>query len=397
MAEFFPFFLILVAAVFFSEVFRRLHLPWVIALILAGIVIGPYGVEAVELNPTIEFLGQVGLVFLMFMAGLESRIPVGDGSRPRIIILGIINSMIPLAVGVGLTWWLGYSWSTAALVGITFVSSSVAVIIPTLEANNLLSSSLGRLIVPTTVMQDVLSLVLLSLLLHTLDPVTPIPLPIFYVLLFLLLVTLRWLVPRIEWLFRRWYDGENDTFQQELRVVLTILLGTVIVFEVVGLHPIIAGFFAGLILSDTVKSDQFKDKLRAISYGVFIPLFFVVIGMRTDISVFQEAGPAVFATIAVIVGGSVLAKFISGWFGAHLIRRSSAEAGFIGAATIPQLSTTLAVVTSGMQLGILPPVLATSLIILSIVTTVISPIMLNAVARHMREESRGQAAHHVVR
>ena len=383
MHEFFPFFLILAAAVFFSEVFRRFNLPWVIALILAGVVIGPYGFEIVELNDTISFLGQIGLVFLMFMAGLESRLPTEDGSRGRITTLALANSLIPLVAGVAITFWLGYGWQTAALIGITFVSSSVAIIIPTLESNNLLKTRIGRLIVPATVMQDVFSLVLLSLLLHTIDPVTVLPLPIFYVLLFLLLVLLRWLVPLIERFFERLYSGDEDPFQQELRLVLAILVGTVIVFELVGLHPIIAGFFAGLILSDTIQTRRFKEKLRAISYGVFVPLFFVVIGMKTDITVFRESLNTL-SVIAILVGASVLAKFVSAWVTARALRYPAADSTFIGAATIPQLSTTLAVITTGMELGILPPVLSTGLIVLSITTTLISPFMLRVLADHLK-------------
>jgi len=73
MEEFYPFFVVLFAAVFFSTVFRRLHFPWVIALILGGIIVGPHGVDILEINETISFLGQIGLVFLMFMAGLETQ------------------------------------------------------------------------------------------------------------------------------------------------------------------------------------------------------------------------------------------------------------------------------------------------------------------------------------
>jgi len=375
MTEFLPFFLILIASVFFSELSRRLHLPWVIALLFAGIIIGPHSLGLVDTNETITFLGQIGLVFLMFMAGLESRVPNKDGSHVHTTVLALTNSIIPFIVGISITIWLGYEWITAILVGITFISSSVAVIIPTLASTQILTTSIGRLIVPAIVMQDILSLVLLSLLFHAVDPVTTLPLPVFYVLLFFLLLIMRWSVPRIEWMFSRWYNHDADTFQQEFRVVLTLLIGTVIVFEFVGLHPIIAGFFAGLILSDTIRTQEFKNKLTAISYGVFIPMFFIVTGIRTDISVLLEVRSVLFI-ISVIVIGSVVAKFASGWLGARFIGKKSIESAFIGSATIPQLSTTLAVVTSGVELAILPPVLATALIILSIVTTIVSPFLL---------------------
>ena len=381
MAEFFPFFVILLAAVFFSEIFRRLHLPWVVALILAGVALGPHGVEMVELNETIRFLGQVGLVFLMFMAGLETRLPRKEGGgRARIITLGVIASIVSFGSGFALLWGLGFPINTAIVVGVAFVSSSIAVIIPSLESLSLMNHRLGYLIVPSTVMQDILSLILLSIVMHLSEPVTDMPLPIFYVLLFLLLVLLRWLVPRVESLFAHSYAYDRDPFQQELRVVLVMLLGTVIVFELAGLHPIIGGFFAGLILSDTVRSEQFKEKLRAISYGVFIPLFFVVLGIRTDLEAFIKSADALMLTVAIL-GVSLSAKFVSGWIGGRLIGEPNHHAAVVGAAMMPQLSTTLAVVTSGLELGIIPPNLATGLIVLSVVSTVASPFLVRLLAR----------------
>jgi len=379
MTEFFPFFLILVAAVFFSEVFRRVHLPWVVALILAGVVLGPHGMEMVALNDTIRFLGQVGLVFLMFMAGLETHVPLQNGARARVVTVALLNSIVPFAVGFGVTWWFGFSLTTSLLVATAFVSSSIAIVIPTLESLSVLSTRVGNVILSATVMQDILSLVLLSIIMHTVQPVTQLPLPIFYLLLFLLLLGIRWLVPRIEQLFARSYANEQDKFQQELRVVLMMLVGIVLVFEVAGLHPIIAGFFAGLILSDSIRSYQFKEKLRAISYGVFIPLFFVVIGIRTDLTAFVKSSEALMMTGA-IVGGSILAKLVSGWLGARIIGEHRRSASLIGAATVPQLSTTLAVVSSGLELNLLSGNLATSLIVLSIVTTLVSPLLVRMAA-----------------
>lgn len=383
MTEFLPFFLILLAAVFFSEVFRRVHLPWVVALILAGVVIGPHGVGMVEMNDTMRFLGEVGLVFLMFMAGLETRIPKQNGVRARVTALALINSAVPFAVGFGVSWWFGFEMMTSLLVATAFVSSSIAIIIPSLESLSLLARHVGQVIVPAAVMQDILSLVLLSILMHTVAPVSNIPLPIFYLLIFLLLVALRLIIPRVEHIFATLYAHDRDSFQQELRVVLTILVGIVIVFELIGLHPIIAGFFAGLMLSDTIKSEQFKEKLRAISYGVFIPLFFVVIGIRTDLNAFFQSMNALNVTAAIVIG-SVVSKWGSGWLGARLIGERPTNARIIGAATIPQLSTTLAVVTAGLEFDLLTGNLATALIVLSIMTTLVSPFLvrLSATAAH---------------
>ncbi|MEX1026590.1 MAG: cation:proton antiporter [Candidatus Paceibacterota bacterium] len=379
MDQFLPFFLILLAGVFFSEVFRRFNLPWVIALLLAGIVIGPHAVGIIDLDETLNFLGQIGLVFLMFMAGIETKITPVQGMRTRVIFFSLANAAIPFVVGVGITTFLGFDFYTSLLVGIIFISSSLSVVVPTLTQTGLISDRLGHLIVPSTILQDVLSLAVLSIVFQAVDPISSLPLPLFYLFLFGVLFLLRWVVPKIEAFIEERYVDRSDIFQQQLRMVFTLMIGTVIIFEVLGLHPIIAGFFAGLVLSDTVRGEYFKEKLRAVSYGVFIPVFFVITGTRIDVTVFFEAGRALALT-GLLTAGAILAKFGSGWLGARAIGERGVDATLLASATIPQLTTTLAVITIGIEFGLLSTALVTALITLSIVTTIISPLLLNALA-----------------
>jgi len=177
--EFLPFFLILLATVLFATAFRRFHLPWVLALITAGVVVGPYGLEVAEVTPTLGFLSQIGLIFLMFMAGLETKFDSFKELKYDIGWLSALNSLIPLAAGIALGFWFEFSLTASLLIGIIFMSSSIAVIIPTLESLNLTHTKLGRSIVSSTIIEDVLSLILLSILLQSVNPLTSLPLPSF--------------------------------------------------------------------------------------------------------------------------------------------------------------------------------------------------------------------------
>lgn len=376
-----PFFLVLFAGVFFSVFFRRLHLPWVVILILGGIIIGPHALGVFEPNPTIEFIGQIGLVFLMFMAGMETRLATFREFRGGALGLALINGVIPFLAGIGIGFLFGYGWIIALLLGIIFVSSSIAVVIPSLEANNLLATRLGKSVVAATIIQDVASLVMLSILLQIINPITVLPLPLFYILLFVSLVALRWVLPKLQRFFSLGVRGTKDLFQQELRVIFTILIGTVISFEILGLHPIIAGFFAGLVLSGSIKSEILKEKLHTISYGLFIPTFFIIIGTKTNLGIFLESSSAALL-IAAIVLGSLFSKFVSGWIGGRIIGFTSSQSLLIGASTIPQLSTTLAVVFAAVSLGLLDQELVAAMVILSTVTTFLGPLLMQVFSRH---------------
>ncbi|MAZ67759.1 hypothetical protein CL652_03250 [bacterium] len=374
--DFLPFFLVLLVGIVFSSVFRRFHLPWVVALMMGGIIVGPYGVGWVETTDTISFLGQVGLVLLMFMAGLETKLSSFEKLDSNTIALALVNGLLPFGVGFGIGLIFEFGFVPSALLGIVFVSSSIAVIVPTLESRGVLGSRLGRTILSAAIIEDVASLIFLSILFQTIEPTTSLPLPVFYLLLFAVLVTFRRLLPVLQLFFSPSDGGPSkDIFQRDVRVIFVLLTGTVISFELLGLHPIIAGFFAGLVLSDSIRSEVLIEKLRTLSYGVFIPIFFVVLGMETDISVFSAVGGAIVLTGAVLLG-SILSKFISGWLGGRIAGFRGRESLVVGAATIPQLSTTLAVVFSGLQSGLFDQRLVAAMIVLSIVTTVLAPMLI---------------------
>ncbi len=377
MTQLLPFFIVLFAGLFFSDLFSKLHLPWVVALILAGLLIGPSGFGVFESNATIDFLGEIGLVFLMFMAGLETRFPSLKEIKEGVGLITVLNSLIPFVAGVAIGYIFGFGWTASFLVGIIFISSSIAVIVPSIQSNGLMKTRIGKTIIRSTVIQDVLSLVLLSVFLQSSDPVTSLPLPVFYFLLFLAIGAMRFIIPKIRRLLAFLSKNTKEMFQDDLRILFVILIGTVILFELLGLHPIIAGFFAGMVLSHETQNKNLKKKLQAISYGIFIPVFFVVVGSRTDLSVIYLASGALAMTIAVVLGSSV-AKYVSGWLGARLSGFSSAESRLLGVATMPQLSTTLAVAFAGFELGYLDTSLMTALVVLSIVTTFVAPILVRS-------------------
>ncbi len=378
--EFLPFFVLIAAAVIFSAVFNRFHLPWVIALIAAGVVIGPSGFGLFEINPTLSFMSEIGLIFLMFMAGLEVNMSSFKEFRFGILRTSILISVLPAITGCAIGYLLGFTPVASVLLGIIFMSTSIAVVVPTLESGGLLGQKLGKTIVAAIVIADIASLFLLSVVLQVVHPTTALPLPSFYLLLLFVLASLRYVLPRIRAMFPVKRD-EHDLFESEVRIVLGLLLGTVIIFAALGLHPIIAGFFTGLVLSDSINSKILIDKLRTIGYGIFIPIFFVVVGASTDMSVFID-NPETLILILILLFSAVGAKFFSGFWAARLDGFSFRNSVISGVATTPQLSTTLAVVITATTFNLVPAELGGAMVVLSIVTTFGAPLILKYIFSH---------------
>ncbi len=378
--EFLSFFLVFLVAVLFSEVLRKLHLPWVATLIIGGMVLGSPLLDW-EPTETIEFLGQIGLIFLMFMAGLETKMSGFLRLWRSVGIFSLLNAGMPFATGLIIGAAFGLDLAGAILLGIIFISSAVAVVIPVLENNKLLGTEAGRLVTSAAVLQDILALVLLAVFMQTAAPTAEgLPLKWFLILTPLSIILLRLIVPKIEKTLS--LNIEEKGFERNVRSLLVILLGTVVIFELLGLHPIVGGFFAGLILSDSLFNQRLRDKVHTMSYGLFIPVFFIVIGATTDLTIFREMEHLWWLMLA-IVGGSMAAKFFSGYLGARILNFTRLEGSIMGSTTMPQLSITLAIAYAGAEKGLfgeLSEGITTSLVALTIVTSILVPIIVRYLA-----------------
>ncbi len=375
--QFLPFFIVLCVGLFFSEFFSRLHVPWVVALVFAGVLLslGSFS-DFLTDNTVVSFFSEIGLVFLMFIAGLETRFNQFRHIPKRTITITLINGLIPFAVGVLIGFLFGFSVITSVLIGIIFISSSIAVIVPAMHEKKLFSQEIGKVIIQSTIINDIVSLLLLSLVIQKTATLTSLPILLYLVILVSVVVFLKWFIPRFIMFFNRVTFSKQTEHESSLRLVFVVLIGSVLLFQVLGMHPIIAGFFTGLVISESRISSGLRKQINTLAYGLFIPMFFVVVGSSLDISLLWTTTGALLFTL-VIVFGSSLAKYLSGFWAGRLAGFSVIESKILGSSTIPQLSTTLATVFAGVSLGIVPPILETALIVLSVVSTLIAPFLIN--------------------
>jgi CPA2 family monovalent cation:H+ antiporter-2 len=283
-----------------------------------------------------------------------------------------------------LAYAFGYTDISAILLATIFVSSSIAIVVPSMESSGLVATHLGKGILSSTIIDDIVSLVILSLVLQTVDPTANLPLPLFYLLLVFILIALRFIIPRVRKFFFIIREKGTDIFEFDVRATLVILLGVVVLFQLLGLHAIIAGFFAGLVLSDSIQSEQFTEKIRSISYGFFIPVFFIVVGATVNLGLIFESTAVAVLTITLILGSSC-AKFLGGFIAARVVGFDGVESTLFGVATLPQLSTTLAVTFTAFELGLIDDKLVSALVVLSLVTSFFGPLAIDALSRYLRK------------
>lgn len=370
---------ILAFGLIIPELFRKFKLPYVTSLILIGAVLGPNTLGYIKSDEIIEFFGFLGSAFLMLMAGLAIEPKHFDKLGKKIGFMAACNSLIPFATGVAITRFFGYDWVTSLIIGTIFMSSAVAIVISSLKEAELTRFKIGESITSAAVLEDVASLLLLALILQKISPILPFSLPAYVVILITSIILLKFIIPRLA----AWFDTHITVHKEEedqLRLVIVILFAALVYFSAIGVHALIAAFIVGIFLAHNITSHNLYDKLHTICYGLFVPVFFVVVGTKMDLSIVTEL-TAQNAVVWAIIAGSIISKVVSGYASAALSGFSRAESALFGIASTPQLTTTLAVTYAAVELGLIDTALTTAVLLLSIVTTMVAPIIIGVVSR----------------
>ena len=366
------------------SVFKRMGIPYAVALILLGYFMGPHGIQAIPIDKTLHDFSIIGLLFLMFSAGLEIKMDVVRKVGRSALIISFFNGLIPFFVGMWIAGGLGLEYPANYLLGVLFVSSSVGIVVPTLIELGVFKTDLGRLVISSVVLQDILSLVGLTFILQTVAQTGKVNDPYSYFLLIsAFLFTVLYFVPKLTKKYiKSFHEEDEDVFERKFRFIFITLLFVTFIAEVFGLHLIIAAFITGIACSAAVDK-RMEEKFNTVGYGVFVPIFFFFIGMETDFSVVLSSSS--IRVPALIIAGLIFSKIISGFIGAMFAGREIIESFAVGSATIPQLSTTLATAQLGREVGIFSEDMLTSIVILSLVTTSLSPILVRYFLRMQKE------------
>jgi Kef-type K+ transport system membrane component KefB len=363
--------LLIVVAVAFAAPFLLglapgLRIPAVVLEIVAGIIIGPSGLGWVELDDTIEVLATLGLAFLLFLGGLEVDF---RALRGRLLSLTLRGYALSLAIGLAVSLALGVE--TPLLVAIALSATSLGVLIPVLKDTGRIESTLGQLVIAGASIADFTAIVLLSLFfageggpgatLVLLGALLGLALAVFGV------VRGAQRSMRIRADLLRLQD---TTAQIRVRGAIVLLVGFAAAAEKLGLEVILGTFAAGAILSladpdHEMTHPDFRRKLEAIGFGVFIPVFFVASGIRFDLGALGGSLAMVPLFVLALLAVRGMPALVYG-----LDRRETVVAGLLQATSLPFLVATTAI---GLELGLMDPGEAAALIGAGLLSVLLFP------------------------
>ncbi len=322
------------------QVCRRLHVPPVVGLLLSGVVIGPFGLEIIgKTRPIADFLGELGKIMLMFMAGLEIDLDLFKRVQKRSMTFGVITTSLPLILGTAVGLAFGYSALAAIVIGSLLASHTL-----------LASSTIARLgetkLEPititygATVFSDTSSLIVFAICASTFQRGFSLP------SLALLLLEIAIFVPLILFGLSRVGRAILNRVEGDEGAYFAVMIGLVVIAaagaQLIQLPDIVGAFLAGLSLNAAVKEKAAKKDLEFIGNALFIPIFFITTGFLIDPRALAHSLVSDLPLVLAIIGALVMGKFAAAEITGRLYGYTKDERLTIWSLTLPQVAATLA-------------------------------------------------------
>ena len=366
------FFIVLVIILFAPILLNKLKIPHIIGMIVAGVVIGPYGFNVLDNDSSFAVFGQVGLLYLMFLAGLEIDMFHLRLNLRRGLSFGILTLVIPLLLGVlSSVYILGQSWLTAMLLGAMYASHTL-ISYPVAARFGITKSPAVLIAIVGTIIAVVGALLVLAATVNIgREGVFDIG-----VLLWLVLKMLLWLAaivyafPRMARYFFKTY---SDKVTQYVFVLALVFLASWTA-QIVGVEPVLGAFMSGLILNRYVPpASPLMSSIEFVGNALFIPYFLISVGMMINVRVLANADTLGFSLVMLVV--ALLGK----WLPAFIARRrdglSAAGGRVLFGLTAAHTAVALAVVTLGYNMHMLDEKVLNSTILVILVTCALAPII----------------------
>jgi Kef-type K+ transport system membrane component KefB/mannitol/fructose-specific phosphotransferase system IIA component (Ntr-type) len=357
---------------------ERFRVPGMVGIIIAGAVVGPHGLNLLERGQTIVLLGAVGLIYLMFLAGVEIDFHGFRRHRAQSLAFGALTFAAPMLLGWGAGRVLGFSPASAVLLG-ALLASHTLVAYPLALTMGIVRNGAVTAAVGGTMITDTAALLVLAIIASgthgALDTAFWIRLTI-SLGLFAVLVLAG--LPRLaRWYFRRETSGTAATFL----FVMTALFAGAFLAEVAGVEAIIGAFLVGLALNRLIpRNGLLSSRIHFVGEAFLIPFFLLSIGMLVDVQVFFRGPRAWEVLIALLVAG-VAGKWLAAQGTKVLYRLSQAETGTVFGLSVSRASATLAIALIGNEIGLFGEFVENAVVVLMAVTCVLGPWL---VERHGR-------------
>ena len=348
-----------------SKVSRQ---PVIFGELLLGMVLGNLIILTVPAQEPVSQLAEIGILLLLFSTGLGLNFEEFKRLEVASSIVAISGVILPFVLGYLAAISFGFSHLIATFVGISLVATSVGMNASILTELRMLRTRLGTLIMGAAVIDDVIGVVMMSILISIAVtgaiPLVEVSLLVLFAVLFFLIS----LTVGIK-LFRKLSEKITIGRESLLLLGLVTVLAFGLITTEIGLAAIIGAFTAGLVVGQTHFARRLREHVSLIGGSFFIPIFFVTIGMRFDVNAFMS----VSSFVVVLVMVAIIGKIVGCGLGAKLSKFSNRESFAVGVAMMPRAGVELILIKLGLDHDIIGADIASAILVMVIITTIITP------------------------
>lgn len=373
--------LILLIILLSPIVLKKLNIPGIIGLIISGVVIGPHGLNILAKNSAIDLFSTIGLLYIMFIAGLELDMKEFQKHKNKSLVFGLFTFILPLSLGFPVCYYLlKYQINSSFLTASMFATHTL-VAYPIVSRFGISKNKAVAITVGGTILTDTAVLLILAVVLgsangslnHEFWLRMGTSLAIFSVIMF-------FGVPRMaKWFFRKLESEKTSHYI----FVLSVVFFSAFLAQVAGVEPIIGAFVAGLVLNKLIPhSSALMNRIEFIGNAIFIPFFLISVGMLVDIRVILK-GP----TALIVAGALTVTALVGKWLAALLMQKvfryTRTERQLIFGLSAAHAAATLAIILIGYKEGILDENILNGTIILILITCLTASFVTENAAKKM--------------
>jgi len=383
--------MVLLAILITPLLFSRFKIPGIVGLIISGVILGPHGFHILERDTSIVLFGTVGLLYIMFMAGLEMDINDFKRNKNKSLVFGTLTFLFPFIIGfIASHYVLNYNMMASILLASMF-STHTLIAYPIISKLGIIQNRTVIIVIGGTIITDAAVLIILAVITNVQE--SNLSLFLFIKLiasLSILVFVILWGVPRLgRWFFRKL---ESEGHAQYL-FVLTVVFLAGFLSHLAGVEPIIGAFLAGLALNQLIpNTSTLMHRIDFIGNALFIPFFLISVGMLVDFRILMK-GPEALFIAAVIIIVSFTGKWLAAYFTQQIYKFNRTERVLMWGMSSGHAAATIAVIIIGYNLSILDENVLNGTILLILVSCLGSSLISERAGRKiaLEEVTRTQA------
>lgn len=395
---------IIIAARFFGWIFKKIGQPSVIGEILAGIVLGPslIGSYFPEMSAflfpvsslgNLQILSQIGLILFMFIIGMELNLKALQSKAHDAIVISHASIIIPFSLGVGLAYFIyeGHApehidfTAFALFMGISLSITAFPVLARIIQERGIHKTKLGAIVITCAAADDITAWCLLAAVIAIVKAGSVVS--ALYTILFALIYVI-FMIKLVRPFLRKigdLYQTQKRVNQSVVAIFFIVLLASAFITETIGIHALFGAFMAGAIMPDNINFRKiFIGKIEDVALVLFLPIFFVISGLRTEIGLIND--PELWEITGLIILLAIIGKFVGSAIAAKVVGQNWKDSLTIGALMNTRGLMELVALNIGYELGVLKAEVFAMMVIMALVTTFMAGPILKLINKIFKDK-----------